>query len=177
MKNQIFKRAPYDPPHWFLPEEFYMLTASTYQREPLMRSARRKSEWLEAFHKSAEIYGWIVIARVILHDHYHAIVRSPANAETLSKFVASYHKFTARRWNNEDNANGRMVWWNYWDTCLLTETDYYTRLRYVFWNPVKHGVVNIPEEYEFSSYRQYLMNSQAEFDFAGMHEEENDFEY
>jgi putative transposase len=70
-----------------------------------------------------------------------------------------------------------MVWWNYWDTCLLTETDYYTRLRYVFWNPVKHGLTDTPEEYEFSSYRQFLVKSQAEFDFTGMQEAEDDFEY
>src|SRR5574341_181038 len=142
-----------------------------------MRSASRKSEWLEAFLKSAEIYKWTVIAWVILHDHYHAIVKSPENAETLSKFVASYHKFNARKWNDQDKANGRMVWWNYWDTCLLTETDYYTRLRYVFWNPVKHGLTDTAEEYEFSNYQQFLMDWQAEFNFMDMDKVNDDLEH
>lgn len=142
-----------------------------------MLSSKRKSEWLAAFLKSAEIYKWTVIAWVILHDHYHAIVKSPENAETLSKFVASYHKFTARKWNDEDNANGRMVWWNYWDTCLLSENDFYTRLRYVFWNPVKHGLADTPDEYEFSNYWQFLMSWQVEFNFADMDEAEDGTEH
>jgi hypothetical protein len=50
-------------------------------------------------------------------------------------------------------------------------------LRYVFWNPVKHGLTDTPEEYEFSSYRQFLVNSQAEFDFTNIHEAEDDLEY
>lgn len=134
-------------------------------------------EWLQSFLKSAEIYKWTVIAWVILHDHYHAVVKSPESAETLSKFISSYHKFTARRWNDEDMTSGRKVWWNYWDTCLLTEKAYYIRLRYVFWNPVKHGLANTPEEYEFSSYKQFLNTWQAEFNFTDMSEVNDDLEH
>ena len=170
MNNIIFKRAPHNPPHLFLPDTLYMLTASTYQKEPLITSSKRKAEWINSFVKSAEIYKWQIVAWVVLHDHYHAIVRSPENAESLPKFIGSYHKFTARQWNNEDNTNGRKVWWNYWDTCLPSENAYYTRLRYVFWNPVKHGLVNSPEEYEFSNYRQFLENWQVDFNFTEMDE-------
>jgi putative transposase len=158
MSNEIFKRAPHNPPHLFLPNTLYMLTASIYQKGPILISTKRKMEWVESFRKAADIYGWQVIAWVVLHNHYHAIVQSPENVETLSKFVGSYHKFTARRWNEEDNLPGRMVWWNYWDSCIRSEKEYYTRLRYVFWNPVKHGYSNSPEEYPFSNYKQFLNN-------------------
>ena len=120
-------------------------------------------EWIESFLKAAEIYRWQVIAWVVLHDHYHAIVQSPENVETLSKFVGSYHKFTARVWNEEDHQYGRKIWWNYWDSCIRSEKEYYTRLRYVFWNPVKHGLSNTPDEYPFSNYREFLMNRQMDF--------------
>lgn len=173
MKNDIFKRAPHNPPHLFLPNTLYMLTASIYQKEPLLMPSKRKMEWLASFLKAAEIHKWQIVAWVILHDHYHAVVQSPENAKTLSKFVGSYHKFTARSWNNEDNSSGRKVWWNYWDTCLLTEYDYYTRLRYVFWNPVKHGLTNSAEEYEFSNYRQFLADWQVDFNFTDMEEVDN----
>jgi putative transposase len=69
--------------------------------------------------------------------------------------MASYHKFTARRWNAEDQQPGRQVWWNYWDTCLLSEAAYLARWNYVHWNPVRHGLVTRPEDYDFSSYREY----------------------
>jgi len=170
MKTDVFKRAPHNPPHLFLPNALYMLTASTYEQETLMLSPQRKMEWLEAFLKAAEIYKWQVVAWVILHNHYHVIVYSPENAKTLSKFVGSYHKFTARIWNDEDNSNGRKVWWNYWDTCLLSEHDYYVRLRYVFWNPVKHGMSDSAEGYTFSNYRQFFESGQVDFNFTDMDE-------
>ena len=110
-----------------------------------------------------------MIAWVVLHNHYHAIVESPDNPLNLSKFTGSYHKFTASQWNSADKTLGRKVWWNYWDTCIRSEQDYYNRLRYIFWNPVKHGLIERPEEYLFSSYRDYLQ-LQDGFDFVGMDE-------
>ena len=170
MNNHIFKRAPHNPPHLFLPNAIYMLTVSIYQKEPLIAFPKRKMEWVSAFYKAAEIYGWQITSWVILHNHYHAIVQSPENAASLSKFIGSYHKFTARLWNEEDNIAGRKVWWNYWDTCIRSESDYYTRLRYVFWNPVKHGLMSVPEEYKFSNYQEFLLQWQVESDFTDMDE-------
>ena len=170
MNNGIFKTAPHNPPHLFLADTMYMLTASIYQNESLIRSSNRKQQWVESFLKSAKIYGWQVIAWVVLHNHYHVIIHAPKNADTLSKFVGSCHKYTARLWNDEENSNGRKVWWNYWDTCVRSEGDFYNRLRYVFWNPVKHGLAEVPEDYSFSSYKEFLSNSQMDLRFTNMNE-------
>jgi putative transposase len=97
------------------------------------------------------------------------MVEAPENPASLSKFTASYHKFTSRQWNDDENVPGRKVWWNYWDTCIRSEKDYYNRLRYIFWNPVKHGLVDNPEDYAFSNYRDFI-KGQDGFDFSGMDE-------
>jgi putative transposase len=156
MVEAIFKAAPHNPPHLFIPNTMYMLTASTYKSVSLIELPRRKEAWRDAFHEAAKIYRWEITAWVVLHNHYHAIVQSPESAKSLSKFTNSYHKFTARKWNEEDGLKGRQVWWNYWDTCIPPEQDYLNRLRYVFWNPVKHGLVEKPEAYNFSNYDEYL---------------------
>ncbi len=167
--DDIFKKAQHNPPHWFIPGAVYMLTASTYQNENIIHTPERKIEWRNAFFKAAEIYHWQVIAWVILHNHYHALVVSPENPFNLSKFTGSCHKFTAKSWNTADKMLGRQVWWNFWDTCIRSEQDYLNRLRYIFWNPVKHGLVANPENYPFSSYKEFLQ-TQNEFDFIGMDE-------
>lgn len=159
MSNAICKVALHNPPHLFVADTFYMLTASIYRKAYLMEASQRKAEWRDAFHEAAKIYRWRIIAWVVLHNHYHAIVQSPGCANNLSKFINSYHKYPARKWNSEDELPGRKVWWNYWDTCIRAENDYYNRLRYIFWNPVKHGLVEKPEDYNFSSYREYLSQS------------------
>jgi putative transposase len=156
MTEHLFKTAPHNPPHFFVADALYMLTASIYKGAQIMKSSQRKAEWRDAFHEAAKIYQWQIIAWVVLHNHYHAIIRSPEHEHNLFKFANSYHKYTARKWNNEDGMKGRKVWWNYWDTCIRSEKDYYNRLRYVFWNPVKHGLAEKPENYDFSSYKTYL---------------------
>jgi putative transposase len=169
MSDAIFKTAPHNPPHLFVADALYMLTASIYAKTDLIKSPQRKLEWQEAFHEATKIYQWQIVAWVVLHNHYHAIVHSPEHAGNLSKFINSYHKFTARKWNAKYGLPSRQVWWNYWDTCIRSEHDYYNRLKYVFWNPVKHGLVEKPEDYSFSNYKEYLDQLQG-FDFMGMDE-------
>ena len=156
MSHAVYRTASHNPPHLFVANTLYMLTASIYGKTHLIKSPERKAEWRDAFHEAAKVYGWQIIAWVVLHNHYHAIVRSPENASNLSRFVNSYHKYTARKWNREDETGGRKVWWNYWDACIRSEQDYDNRLRYVFWNPVKHGLVQNAEDYNFSNYGDYL---------------------
>jgi putative transposase len=169
MPDSIFKPGLHNPPHLFVANAFYMLTGSIYQSENLIQSAKRKEEWRDTFYASAKIYKWQVSAWVVLNNHYHAIVKSPNNPTTLSKFAGSYHKFTARKWNDEDGRNSRKVWWNYWDTCIRSERDYINRLKYVFWNPVKHGLVERPEDYPFSNYKEFMEN-QIGIDFTEANE-------
>jgi putative transposase len=157
MSDPIFKPGHNTPPHLFVADWFYMLTGATYEQQHLLTSNKRKEEWINAFLAASKIYGWVVIAWVVLDNHYHAILRSPEGcAANLPKFVASFHKFTARRWNEQENLAGRMVWWNYWDTCIRSQEDYLNRLRYVFWNPVRHGLVDGPAEYPCSNFADFL---------------------
>jgi len=167
--DDVFKPHQHNPPHLFRPNSVYMLTASTYQKENIIKSSERKNQFRDAFFKAAELYKWQVIAWVILNNHYHVMVESPENALNLTKLVASYHKFTSRLWNDADKTPGRQVWWNYWDTCIRSEKDYNNRLGYIFWNPVKHRLASTAEEYPFSSYREYLV-WQDGFVFIGLNE-------
>ncbi len=106
---------------------------------------------------ASEIYGWDIIAWAVLDNHYHILVKHPGRqVANTSSYVSSFHKFTARRWNDQDGTPGRRVWWNYWDRCVRNEKDLLVRLKYILWNPVKHGLVDAPEEYPFSSYEECM---------------------
>jgi putative transposase len=53
--------------------------------------------------------------------------------------------------NRLDDAPGRKVWHQYWDTHITHLSSFFARLRYVHTNPVKHGLVRNAEAYEFCS--------------------------
>ncbi|MBT3315862.1 MAG: hypothetical protein HN390_14740 [Anaerolineae bacterium] len=156
LKNGVYREAKNNPPHLFVDDSLYMFTASTYKQQPYLRTDERKLDWINAFLKASEIYQWEVLAWVVLDNHYHTMLRSPKNTLNMDKFIGSYHKFTARKWNREDQLLGRKIWWNYWDTCIRSENDYWARLSYIFSNPVKHGLVDEPEDYLFSNYKDFL---------------------
>ncbi len=157
MTADAFKTSTHTPAHLLSAGAYYILTGATYQHQSHLAADERKREWHHAFLFATDRYAWSVKACVVLSNHYHVIVQAPeAGAGNLPRFVASYHKFTALRWNAEDAQPGRQVWWNYWDTCLRSEAAYLVRWNYIHWNPVRHGLVVRPEDYAFSSYRQYF---------------------
>jgi putative transposase len=162
MADNLFKPGHHTPTHLFRTSATYMLTASIYGNKHILKADLRKAEWCDSFHKAAEIYQWKIIAWVVLSNHYHALLRSSADpGKSIDKFVASYHKFTATKWNKEDGQIGRPVWWNYFDTCIKDKREFFTKLNYIHWNPVKHGLVKRPEDYPYSSYHDFTKHKSA----------------
>lgn len=158
MPDNVLKSGPHTPTHLFRADAIYMITGAIYQRHDLIRSSARKSQWRDSFVRASTLYGWDIVAWAVLNNHYHVLVRSPeCDATNLPKYIGSLHKFTARRWNDEDNSPGRRVWWNYWDTCVRSERELINKLRYILWNPVKHGLVEAAADYAFSNYTDCML--------------------
>jgi len=61
-----------------------------------------------------------------------------------------------QRINLLDRITGRQIWHNYWDTCIRTESDLWTRFNYIHNNPVKHGYVRQLDTWPFSSHPYYV---------------------
>src|SRR5262249_3024132 len=72
-------------------------------------------------------------------------------AATLGKLLKHLHADTARELNGLDNAIGRHVWFNVWDTRLTYERSAFVRLTYVHQNAVKHGLVAVANQYRWCS--------------------------
>ena len=99
----------------------------------------------------------------VMPTHYHFIARSPEDALSLKALIQGVHSINAKFVNRADGTPGRKVWYNYWDSCIQNEASYLARMRYVMINPVKHGLVQNPEDYPFSSYKYFLEDSEPEF--------------
>ncbi len=84
----------------------------------------------------------------------------------MPTIINRLHGASATFLNRKDGTPGRKVWWNYWDTCIRNESDFYTRFNYIHNNPIKHKYVNKLIElpaYEFSSYPYYLRTNGQEW--------------
>ena len=97
-----------------------------------------------------KLYAW-----VILDNHVHLLIKTSIGRE-LYKFINAFEGKTAKEVNKLDNRIGRKVWYQYWDRCVRSEKDFYTKLNYIHHNPLKHKSAKRMEDYEFSSYCNYL---------------------
>lgn len=159
----IYKPHLHSPPHWFVSNAIYMVTGSTLYGKPLLDSDAKLINFYEALIERANILKWSLDAWVVMPTHYHFIARSPENALSLKSLIQAVHSINAKFVNGIDAKPGRKVWYNYWDSCIQSERSYYARMRYVIMNPVKHGLVQNPEDYLFSSYKYFLENSEPDF--------------
>ena len=144
------QRWHHRPVHVFVPNQLYMVTASTLHKQ-LLFGDDRLSILQECLFSVVEKFGWELQAWALFSNHYHFIAKAPDDAQTLKTLVRQLHSLTARELNRMDGCPGRRVWFQYWDTCLTYEKSYYARLNYVMNNPVHHRLVYVASEYKFCS--------------------------
>ena len=142
---------PHSPLHRLTEPGAYMVTGSTYLKEPHFRGAARLRFLCETFLQLAFDYQWNLQAWAIFANHYHFVALSPPNPEGLQAFIKKLHSDTALVANNWDGTAGRQVWYQYWETHLTFQRSYFARLSYVHRNAVRHKLVPEPSLYPWCS--------------------------
>jgi putative transposase len=144
------------PPHPYRDAGWYLITAANFEHKPIMHTPDRRDEFearlLSAFLSvDAEIGG-----AVILTNHYHILV-GVDSLNTVSVLLKQLHGTTSREWNLDDGMTGqRRVWYKFTDRWIRNERHYYQALNYIHYNPVKHGYVDDPTMWAWSSVHLYL---------------------
>jgi putative transposase len=154
--------SDHHPPHLYIDDTWYMITASTINHAPFLKNDQVKVLVRDTFEALIQTFDISLLAWVILDNHYHLLLKMNIGRD-VSRFISRLHGRTSRQMNLQNNAVGRQVWHNYWDTCIRTEAGMWTRFNYIHHNPVKHGYVHNLEDWPFSSYRIYLAEKGVEW--------------
>ncbi len=121
---------------------------------------------------------WIV-GYVVMPDHIHLLLW-PQGEHTVSDFMRDFKGFTAKRiarqaraeerdeWvkvfekSAENTPNSIKVWQDdFWDKAIFRVRFLREKLNYMHRNPLRAGLVDSPEEYPYSSYRNYTQDDQS----------------
>jgi putative transposase len=154
---------PHAPKHWLFEPGIYMVTAGTYEKLHHLNSSARLDMFLESLFRYAEEFGWQLRAWAILANHYHFLAASPSDPQTLQKFLGKLHMKTAQELNRQDATPGRKVWFQFRDSHITFERSYLARLHYIHYNPAKHGVTNLAENYKWCSASWFSRNASPAF--------------
>ncbi len=156
LRNSIMnkiRRYKHNPPHLFVPDSKYFITASTLGKFKYLKTDAAKEAALKYLIESFEHFGWELEDWVILDNHIHLMADAPKNAKTLRNVLNNFHKFTANWLSRNCIVKQREKYFhNYWDKCISYQKSYYARVNYIWHNPVKHGYVTTPDNWKFGSY-------------------------
>lgn len=152
----------HSPLHLFVPNTFYMVTASTLHKQRLFNTPQKLRLLQDALFEVMQAYNWRLQAWALFSNHYHFIAHSPQDGTSLKRLIQRLHSQTARALNALDGTPGRQVWFQYWDTCLTYEKSYLARLNYVHHNPIHHCLVDQAEKYPFCSATWFKVNAPVE---------------
>ncbi len=156
----------------------YFITSTTINWLPLLKSETYFHIIISALnfsvvHKNLRVYAW-----VILNNHFHIICKSPQ----LSRTIQSIKRHTARKIIQQLQADNQhellfllsklkkkykttstyQVWQEgFHPQIILNQKTLLQKINYIHLNPVKMGLVEKPEQWQFSSARYYLSNKES----------------
>ena len=142
---------PHAPAHRLSTTGTYMVTAATYNHQHFFRPIRCLDYLQDRLLAAFAGYGWSVQAWAVFSNHYHVIAHCAQNPELLSPMLRKLHYETGVAINQWDGQPGRKVWHNFWDRRLTHHTSYMARLKYVHFNPAKHGLTDDARTYRWCS--------------------------
>ena len=143
---------------FYQPGARYFFTVVTANRKPLLIENIEKLR--AAFKTCKERHPFEIEAMVVLPDHLHTIWRLPeGDADFSKRWMVIKRNFSSGLPQEVTSASKikkreKGIWQRrFWEHCIRNEGDWRRHIDYIHYNPVKHGYVDTPQEWEYSSFR------------------------
>ncbi|MCP4754879.1 MAG: transposase [Proteobacteria bacterium] len=133
---------------------WYFFTVVTYQRRRILVLPDNIRRLRAAFKKTMDNHPFWMDGVVVLPDHIHCIWRLPEDDEDFSLRWRLIKKHFSTGIDSIPDAKGEKHVWQrrFWEHLIKDEEDWRRHMDYIHYNPVKHGYVPRPVEWEFGSF-------------------------
>jgi putative transposase len=170
----------------YIPGSTVFLTLVTYQRSPLFTTSNNITHLRQALNTVLIEMPFQFIGGVVLPDHLHFLWTLPEQDSNYSKRVGRMKVlFTqalrgkrclpttvslSRQKHRESN-----VWQRrFWEHTIRDDADFWRHFDYLHYNPVKHGLVKCPHEWEISSFHRWVDRGVYERNWGCHHTERSE---
>jgi putative transposase len=136
-------------------KQLHFITFSCYRRQQKLGTALHRTTLEQALEQTRQHYDFAVAGYVVMPEHVHLLISEPER-ETVARAMQSLKQSVARRLA----LRAREPFWQarYHDFNVWSERKHIEKLRYIHRNPVQRGLVQRPEDWEWSSFRHYAMH-------------------
>lgn len=135
------------------PGAFYHVTSRGNEQKDIFKSKKDREKFISYLESASVRYGAVIHAYCLMTNHYHILLETPHG--NLSQIMKHINSSYSTYFNVKRKRAGHLLQGRY--KAILVDADAYaTELsRYIHLNPVRAGIVAVPEDYPWMSYRYY----------------------
>lgn len=135
------------------PGAFYHITARGNEQGDIYRNDGDRERFLEYLETAVGRYKAVIHVYCLMSNHYHLLLSTPKG--NLSQIMKHINGGYTTWFNKRHNRYGHLFQGRY--KAILVEADPYAGelSQYIHLNPVRAGIVGLPEQYQWSSYTAY----------------------
>lgn len=156
----------------------YFFTVVTYMRQPILCLADSIGALEEATLEVQRDKPFGIKAWVVLPDHLHTVWELPEGDSDYSTRWSLIKKGFTRRVKGRHEAPAlstsrikrreAAVWQRrFWEHQIRDKADYRGHVEYIHYNPVRHGLVHSPGDWEYSSFHKFVEEGLYPADWGG----------
>lgn len=135
--------------------KFYHIMVQGINKEYIFNKKEDMKKYQRLIKEKLENSNIMILAYCIMNNHAHFLIYCEDEIY-LSKYMQRLNTSYARLYNKENERLGYVFRDRFRSQDILTERQLYNCLRYIHNNPVKAGMVKDVSEYEYSSYNEFL---------------------
>lgn len=154
----------------------FFFTVVTHNRREFLCNAENILLLRQAFREVMSKSPFIVDAIVILPNHIHCIWTLPPGDSDFSdrwRLIKNYFthhcdiKYQGKISVSRQNKGEKAVWQRrFWEHQIQDEIDFIRHVDYIHYNPVKHGYVKAPKDWNYSSFILYVNKGIYDIDWG-----------
>ena len=122
-------------------------------KEDIFKANQEKNYFLKLMKEAQEKNSVRLYAYCIMSNHVHIMLH--AEPDNLAEYMRNLNTKYAAYYNKKFDRCGHVFQGRYYSDCIESEEYYWCCLRYIHNNPVKIHLVSNPEQYQYSSAREY----------------------
>jgi REP element-mobilizing transposase RayT len=148
------------------PGAFYHIIVRGNQRQDIFRDEADRHEYIKRLQRYKEKYGFLLYAFVLMGNHVHLLIETPS--EPISRIMQALNFTYTQYFNRKYGTVGHLFQGRYKSYLCDREAYLLTLVRYIHMNPVRAGLTDGPDGYEWSSHQDYMSGSRGVVDTEGV---------
>ncbi|HCU58273.1 MAG TPA: transposase [Anaerolineaceae bacterium] len=156
MYNPNCERGYVNIRRYYQSDQIVFITQTVENRLPLFTHPEYVSLLKQVWRKTKERYPFTMLAYVILPDHFHLLIQ-PNEKNNFSQILHSMKMSFTLSHKRLLKVDTPLKFWQkrFWDHIIRSEMDLENHILYTHFNPVKHGYVQDPNDWENSSFHEW----------------------